>query len=533
MGNQVSAESIRSSSDTSEPGNNTARESLNAHPISRTTWLIASAAIMIEAALLRLYNLELKPLHHDEGVNGFFLTRLFREGVYEYDPTNYHGPTLYYFALVTTALLGLNTFAIRLVTALSGIGAVWLALGFRRRIGAVGALTAAALVAVSPGAVYLSRYFIHESLFVLFTLGLTVAALRYKEEARAKHLIIAAAMAALLFATKETAIISAGVLIIAALAAIAYFRIRNGSLSEDRPAEERQAADRRTGSRLRVALFLRVALLWTLAITLFILLILLLYSSFLTNPRGAGDAVKSLAIWARVGTTEHVSEWYRYLFWLWWHETPLLILGIAGAGLALWRAEDRLTIMASLWAIGLLAAYSIIPYKTPWLMLNFVIPLAIVSGYAVNAIYSQARVGAVALAIAGAAIVASLYQAIPLNFLHYDNEKYAYVYAHTQREVLPLIKEVEAIAGRAGTGEDTTISVTSAEYWPLPWYLRNYTRVGYHGRVVTFNDSIVIGSEEQEPELQPELGDQYKKVGSYLLRPGVVLVLYVRHNIIE
>jgi len=40
------------------------------------------------------------PLHHDEGVNGNFLVRLVREGAYNYDPANYHGPTLYYFAAV-------------------------------------------------------------------------------------------------------------------------------------------------------------------------------------------------------------------------------------------------------------------------------------------------------------------------------------------------------------------------------------------------------------------------------------------------
>ncbi|MBA2645499.1 MAG: TIGR03663 family protein, partial [Pyrinomonadaceae bacterium] len=55
--------------------------------------------MLLVAAIIRVYALELRPLHHDEGVNGFFLTRLFREGKYEYDPANYHGPTLYYLAL--------------------------------------------------------------------------------------------------------------------------------------------------------------------------------------------------------------------------------------------------------------------------------------------------------------------------------------------------------------------------------------------------------------------------------------------------
>lgn len=44
-------------------------------------WLCASAAITVAAFLFRFYDLTLKPLHHDEGVNGFFLTTLFRTGV--------------------------------------------------------------------------------------------------------------------------------------------------------------------------------------------------------------------------------------------------------------------------------------------------------------------------------------------------------------------------------------------------------------------------------------------------------------------
>ena len=36
--------------------------------------------IFLIAAVLRLYDLNLVPLHHDEGVNGNFLVRLVREG---------------------------------------------------------------------------------------------------------------------------------------------------------------------------------------------------------------------------------------------------------------------------------------------------------------------------------------------------------------------------------------------------------------------------------------------------------------------
>jgi predicted membrane-bound mannosyltransferase len=43
-------------------------------------WWASVAGITAIAACLRFVALTLKPLHHDEGVNGFFLTDLFRKG---------------------------------------------------------------------------------------------------------------------------------------------------------------------------------------------------------------------------------------------------------------------------------------------------------------------------------------------------------------------------------------------------------------------------------------------------------------------
>src|SRR5262245_6470090 len=67
--------------------------------LSNRAWLTTSFIIIIIAVGLRTGALELKPMHHDEGVNGYFLTNLVRNGDYKYDPSNYHGPTLYYLTL--------------------------------------------------------------------------------------------------------------------------------------------------------------------------------------------------------------------------------------------------------------------------------------------------------------------------------------------------------------------------------------------------------------------------------------------------
>ena len=183
--------------------------------LSERGWMLAVAAILLVAAILRLYDLNLVPLHHDEGVNGNFLVRLVRDGYYHYDPANYHGPTLYYFAAVFPWILrllfgpnaqnnyGLSTVAIRCVPALFGLATIGLIFTLRRNLGTLATLSAAFLLAISPGAVYLSRYFIHETLFVFFTLGIVVASLKYYEDPHPVYLILAALSAALLFCSKE------------------------------------------------------------------------------------------------------------------------------------------------------------------------------------------------------------------------------------------------------------------------------------------------------------------------------------------
>ena len=536
--------------------------------LSQRTWLICSLFIMAVGAILRVYNLGLVPFHHDEGVNGNFLVRLVREGAYHYDPANYHGPTLYYFSAVIPWILkflfdeaaqnkyGLNTVTVRLVPALFGLGTIWLVLLLRRRIGTVGTLCAAALLAVSPGAVYLSRYFIHETLFVFFTLALVVAGLKYYEAGNPVYLLLASVSAGLLFATKETAIISAAVLAIALATTRLYLLLWNRFFRENQMDRKRRKSEqgRKSSSEISVVERLggpvKLAILGLLAIIVFVGVNVFFYSSptpfrnspsFFTNyPKGIYDAVKTFEFWTKTGKEAHVKPLMTYVWWLLRQEPPLLFLGTVGAALIVWRPRNAFALFSALWAFGLLAAYSLIGYKTPWLILNFAVPLALIAGYALQVIYDWG-LGEIRLIIAVMllAVAISGYKTIDLNFFNYDNdsESYVYVYAHSRREMLALVDEIEKIAKRTTRGTKTGITIVSPDYWPLPWYLRDYTAVGYHGRMTSSTEPIIIASESQGAEVQATFGDSYQQVpsgfnsaGSYALRPGVNLLLYVRRD---
>ena len=510
-------------------------------------WRIGAIVIFLIGAVLRFYNLNLVPLHHDEGVNGNFLVRLVREGFYQYDPENYHGPTLYYFSAVIpwiTKLLfgsatrdnyGLTTFNIRLVTVLFGLGTIVLVFLLRRRLGSVATLSGALLLAVSPGAVYLSRYFIHESLFVFFTLGIVVACIWAYDTRRPGYLIWAGVCAALLFATKETAMISAAVLLIALALTVVYMRfnrspgVQYGSKRNKPDSWMSRTIDEMGGTS---------SVMRALGTTVFVFftLYLLFYSSFFTNNKGIWDSFQTFAVWGKTGTTAHVHPPSMYLVWLSRLEAPLLLLGAAGAAIVVLKPRNSFALFAALWSFGLIAAYSLIPYKTPWLMLNFVVPLALISGYTIQAIYDmdhgQLRLASVVLLVA---VGVATYQSIDLNFVNYDNDspKYVYVYAHTRRGMLDLVNQVEQIA-KENQGGLTGISIVSPDYWPLPWYFRNFSRVGYFGRMAASSEPIIIANENQKAEAEANFGQFYRQVpskepdGTFELRPGVKLLLYVR-----
>lgn len=623
---------------TSPPASSTATPETSAPPptvtaLSERVWLAGSAVVLLVATVLRAVELGLKPLHHDEGVNAFFLLGLLRRGAYQYNPSNYHGPTLYYFTLPLARLAdswhAMDIWTLRGVTVLFGVATVWLTLALRRYVGAVGALSAAALLAVSPGMVFFSRYYIHEMLFVFFTLGIVVAALRFYESdvpgvggeskpgalapgvavssialvavtlgtvykygalsspslvalfavilvclvalvallwlydgARSFYLALAAVSAALLFATKETAFISAGVLLIAWGMSEAWVRILAFAGWSRPPASKKKGGNKRAAENEESPVPLRlierfggwghIIVLLVAAVAVFLFVNILYYSSFFTNPKGVADSLEALKLWKETGytNTTHFHEYpaYRYVEWLvlgqqsgewvFGEEPALFVLASVGAALALWKTRRRFPLFAALWGFGLLAAYSLIKYKTPWLALSWLLPFAISGGYVIDKLY-RSRTPALRLAagfLLGASLAVAAYQSYALNFVHYDSDKYPYVYAHTRREFHDLIAEMGRIAERTGDKYNAGINVAveNQEYWPLPWYVRDYKHVGYVGRVGETNDAIVLVKVSQVAEVEALLGARYRRVGgAYPLRPGVELALFGRSDLVD
>ena len=557
-------------------------------------WIGSCVVITTLATLLRFADLALKPLHHDEGVNGFFLTNLFRNGDYKYDPANYHGPTLYYIAMVFTKLFGLNTISIRASVAIFGVAMVVLCFYLRRYIGTAGSLFAALFVALSPGMVFISRYFIHEIFFVFLSLAMVVAvaffieqrpagivsivlisivlltcllgptvtltshylgdsgtglaiarvmffvveigvvffavrALIAWDEGRPIYFLLAVACLALLFATKETAFITVGTMFIAAICVSIWMRIR-------KPAAESEISDiddnatvverffkgirRREPGNLIVC---RVSCIdpWLM---LFSSPRFLLSTKLRSGTRSRTAYVGLLdayTIWAKTGNKDHTQNGYwAYFRWGMRMEAPIFILSRFGILVAfVQRPVIGSQIFTGLWAFGLLAAYTIIPYKTPWLDLSFLLPMCIMSGYVIGQFVegtsNQAIVSLLSVGIAAAAVMA--YQTYDLSFVRYADNDMPYVYAHTYEDFNGLVAAIDHYAEKSGKGRDATVEIVSPDYWPLVWYLKDFNHANFWGRIIDVNcpqlqacsEMIVAKKEEKDAEVIRKYSSRY------------------------
>jgi len=272
--------------------------------------------------------------------------------------------------------------------------------------------------------------------------------------------------------------------------------------------------------------------------TLFIVIVVVFFSSFFTYADGVGKAFEAYAIWTKTGSKDHTQNGiFAYLKWGMKVESAVLILSVLGALVALLKAKHRFAMFTAFWAFGLFAAYSIIPYKTPWLALSFLLPMCIIAGYGIGEMLTsknmQPKVAAAVLAISGTALLA--YQTYDLNFVRYDDEEMAYVYAHTKRRFLVMMSEIERYAEKSGMGKDATIDIVSPDYWPMTWYLNDYRHAYFHGQLVNPSgaEMVVAKKDDQDTAVIQKYSTGYKYAGVYPLRPGVNLVLLVRRDLAD
>jgi uncharacterized protein (TIGR03663 family) len=197
--------------------------------------LILAATIV--ALALRVPRLQHRPMHGDEAVHAIKFGKLLEEGVYTYDPDEYHGPTLNYLTLIPAWLTGaaeltqVTEVTLRIVPVFFGVCLVLLLLLIAGGLGRGGAVYAAVLTAVSPAMVFYSRYYIQEMLLVCFTFGAIVSGYRYTRSKTIVWALLAGVFLGLMHASKETCIIAFGSMVLALLPTLLMQRQKGSFIS--------------------------------------------------------------------------------------------------------------------------------------------------------------------------------------------------------------------------------------------------------------------------------------------------------------
>ncbi len=496
--------------------------------MKRSLLILGWICVVVTAVFLRFDDLGSRPLHADEAT-GARITAERMEGEGEFNPTHYHGPLLADLAGLVSAVRGehewenMTEAGLRILPAIAGVLLVLSPLLVRRYFGDGVCLASAALISTSPLLVYYSRMFIHESLLVLFGVGFLLLAVRKPKVG------LPGVMLGLMYATKETFVISV----------LAWGGAAVVLLIENRDCINKEWVLRMWG-QWKMPLVISAFLAGIVSMSV--------YTDAFRHPQGAVDAVKTFFVY-KTGEG-HDKGWFYYLQLLlvpeksagrWWYATPMLLLAIhAYVGSYSKNMDLRVKLairFLSYAAVGHLLIYSTFAYKTPWLMCLPWAHVGLLSGFSVHIAMRQKRwVQAVVAAALVTAFCTQYQQAKFASGRLSSDYRNPLAYVPTRKSVIRLEDWLHRLRSIKGADEVNEVAVVGSGYWPLPWYLREFERVGYwpEADAELKQLPIVICMPEQAVEVMGLLeGSHHQVPFGYGLRPDLNVEVFVQLDLWE
>ncbi|HLQ35396.1 MAG TPA: flippase activity-associated protein Agl23, partial [Chloroflexota bacterium] len=514
------------------------------------------------AFLMRIWDLGQRAMHHDESMHAFYGYTLFKGGGYHYDPM-LHGPFQFHALALMDFLFGPSDAASRLTAVLCGTGMVIASWWLRPYLGRLGAFLAAALFTISPSFLYFSRFAREDIYVTFFTYLMVVGMFGWLATRKPRFIYLLFVATALAFATKESTFIT---LFIFGSFLILVLLWENRSLV---PLPSRWERLSEGAWDLGVTQGLRAVgrSVWVTAIVWFAIIIVLLFTTFLTNRHGLQDAfTSSLTYWLgqqNVARGSQPGYYYALLlpayeqipvlfgivgicavvFRRWWlaavavvvvagqalaivHGGPLtlpllaltaLVLGLSATVLGLSQGRLFPTFLAY-WSILAFIIYSWAGEKMPWLVLQLALPLLLMAALFLGELFSAPRwnEGRWAVAIVCAVLgLFAIHVDWPLVYERGDVPKDMLIYTQTSPQVKQAVAQIDQLSDQLTGGKDLKILIDSASTWPFAWYLRDYKNVAYQPTISSPPDQPVVitaveNDAQDKPQLQNYVGNRYK-----------------------
>lgn len=490
---------------------------------------IAWIAVMALALWLRIDDLEARPMHFDEATGANIFSKQLEDRGYRFDPTHYHGPFLSLSTLPLAKIHGQNSWEelspsmLRTGPLLAGLLMVLTPLLWLKRIGHPATLAGAALLASSPLLVYYNRMYIHESWLALFGMLTAAAVFHLINRPSRNRAILAGVAAGLMFATKETVVIS---LLSWSLAGAAAWLLMRRDLPEKETAP-------RLSAYVKPAIWFVLGLLLTG--TLF-------YTGGFREPGGLIDAFRTYFVYETTPGHDKAFGYYlRMLIWpkhtlgMWWSEGGIALLGVLACALAVLKQRARPVVaFIALSVVFHLLIYSLIGYKTPWLMS---LPWALACLLAGCAFFTSPPLRTPVRSLIlftgfGLCLFYQSYQSVQASGRLSNHADNPYAYVPTSKNITQLPAWLKELDDFMGDQPLEPIAVIGQGYWPLPWYLRDFKEVGYWAAPPEglASYSVVISMPEKARECHELLADTHTQLPR-TLRSNVPISLYLKNEI--
>lgn len=496
---------------------------------NRRLIICAWLGIVILAAFLRLNDLEQRPIHADEATGARILSNRLEAGTYQFDPQHFHGPLLSITAAPIAHVVDESSWAtlskqtLRLGPALSGILLVLCPLLWHRHVGSNAAIIAAALIGTSPLLVYYNRMYIHESLLTLLAMLTLPAIYKLLREPTLRIALVAGLGIGLMFATKETFAISIIAWLCACCAYYLSYRIKWHN-NDNEPLTLQQ--------------YLLPGLICASAAAM---CAGFFYSNGFRSFIGIVDAVSTFFVYESTAGHEKAANYYfqlliwpKHLLGQYWSEGLVGILAVIGC-LTAWRqsSQRRVLIFLACTSIVHFAIYSMIGYKTPWLMLVPWAHACLLAGLSVSACINHKV--SIRILYSGALIIGLAYQteqSLHATGRYASDARNPYAYVPTSKDTETLKTWLDILAATPGIEAVTPIAVIGNEYWPLPWYLKQFETIGYwaNPEPLITDLPIVFAMPSQNIATEALLNDSHT-VLPRSLRAEVPVMLYLRNDI--
>jgi uncharacterized protein (TIGR03663 family) len=428
---------------------------------------LAFLSILLIGSFLRLYKLDNRPAHFDEGGGHAIGSRaLMERGEYIYNP-DFHGPFLYHITALFFFLFGMSDITLRITQAIFGIATIAVLWFLKDHVKKETMLVLSLLIALSPSLVYYSRFAVHDSYFVFFTMACLVFLYLYSKTKESRYIYLFSACLAFLFTTKENAYITVA-------AMVAYFGLEflieffntKGSISKilKKNTYLNWIKDNKKEIFISFVIFLSIFSIF--------------YTSFFRYPQNFVTAIKEPFIhWFTKTRTQHgfFQPYSFYLRILEEYDTTIFIFGLLGILLPVF-VRNHYTKFASFFSAFNLVVYLLMPYKEPNNVVHIVMPLAVSGAVFIEYVNDKIKKYVILLLILLSFY--SLYVTWQTSFVKYADENNYLVYVQTVDDVKPLLKLVERITKERGKNISIVVNIPETEY-PLSWYFRDYAKVSY------------------------------------------------------